>query len=182
MYKNWADIEKAQTRTGELVEEGWPDEDAREAYFKKRDAYYVNLHSDEIYRTMPGAKFPDTPSTEPMIIYFQKQHLAFPEDGSTKEVQALRKEFQESVIHKNPMIKAYYNLRHGWGADNREVIDIFVLESLADVEKYGEENGKLIDAHWPDEEKRKEFFKSYNKYFTGWHGDFIYQNVPELSK
>ena len=48
-------------------------------------------------------------------------------------------------------------------------------------EKSAEETKRLVNEHWPDEEKRKEFFKGYSKIFDG-HGDYLYTNVPELAK
>jgi len=47
--KSFADVEKAQSRNFELVEEAWPDEEERQNYF---EAYikYFGKHSDEIYQ------------------------------------------------------------------------------------------------------------------------------------
>jgi hypothetical protein len=184
-YGSWEAINDAGARTEELVEAAWPDEAARDAFFKKKDSYYVNIHSDEIYATLPNTKpfvADSTNSDKSMIIYIQKEHLAFPEDGSNEEIAALAKEFAEAVEHKNSNIKGYYTYRHRWGSDNREVIRARVFESLEDLAASNAKTQELIEAHWPDEAARDAFFEKYDKYFTGWHGDFIYRNVPELVK
>jgi hypothetical protein len=181
-YSSWENIEKAQARTAELEKLAWPDEAAREAFLKKQSAYYSHMHSDEIYSTLDGAKLMAEKPTKQMIYYVRVSHLAFPEDGTTEEAQALRKEYVDNVINKNNLIKGYYPSRHAWGSDGRDFVEAFVFESLADLEKSMEENQKLVKSHWPDEAKQDAFFDKMDKYFTGWHGDYIYRHVPELSK
>ena len=56
VYRTWEDIEKSNEVTGKLIEEGWPDEDARKAFFDKQSSYYSPNHSDEIYSTLPFTK------------------------------------------------------------------------------------------------------------------------------
>ncbi len=48
-YKNFADIEKAQSRNFELIEEAIPDKEERAKYYKASSKYFGN-HSDEIYQ------------------------------------------------------------------------------------------------------------------------------------
>jgi len=181
-YRSWDDILKAQDRSDELAKEAWPNEKERDEFFKKQSAYYTHMHSDEIYSTLEGAKMPAEKFTEPMVYYVRKSHRAFPEDGKPEEIQALVKEYRENVIYKNPYIKAYYPNRHAWGSDGRDFVEAFVVGSLGDLESSFKENQKLIKAHWPDEKKADEFFDKMGKYYEGWHGDYIYRHVPELSK
>jgi hypothetical protein len=82
---------------------------------------------------------------------------------------------------KNKYIKGFFVHAHRWGADARDRTEVGVYNNLADIEKAFDENERLVKAHWPDEEKRKAFFKDFNKMFSG-HGDYIYTNVPKLSK
>lgn len=181
-YSSWENIVKAQERSDELAKAAWPNEKDMEAFFNKQSAYYSHMHSDEIYSTLDGAKdFTEKPS-KPMVYYVRKSHLAFPEDGTTEEIQALRKEYKENVIDKNQYLKAYYPSRHAWGSDGRDFIEAFVVESLGDLALYMEENQKLEKAHWPDDKKADEFFEKMDKYMTGFHADYIYRHVPELSK
>ena len=92
------------------------------------------------------------------------------------------KEFNDVVIQKNEFIKAYYPNYHAWGSDRREFLEAFYLSSLADIQASFDRNTELINENWSDETERQEFFDKLGKYFTGKHGDFIYNNVPELVK
>lgn len=182
VYTSWENIEKAAARNNELAKEAWPDEAARDAFFQKQGKYYSNMHSDEIYNSVKGGKFMEEKPAESMVFYVRKSHFAFPEDGKTEDLVAMMDEYNANVIAKNDFIKAYYPHRHYWGSDSRDFIEAFVVESLADVENALDKNGELTKEHWPDDEKRKEFFTKMGKYFTGWHGDYLYTHVPELSK
>lgn len=182
VYSLWDNIDKAADRTGELIEEAWPNEDERKAFFKKQGKYYSNMHSDEIYSSVKGVKFIEEKPTESMVYYVRVSHLAFPEDGKTEDIKDMMDEYTTNVIHKNEFIKGYFPSRHYWGADSRDFVEAFVVESLGDIEKALDKNGELSKAYWPDDDKRKEFFTKMGKYFTGWHGDYIYSHVPELSK
>jgi len=182
-YKSWEDVDKASKRNAELAKEAWPNDATRQAFFDKQSAYYSNMHSDEIYSTLPLAKFSEDKPTEPMVCYIRTTHRAWPKDGKTEEIQALRKEYVENVIHKNDLVKAYYPMRHLYGADSRQLVEVFVLSSLADLETTNKtKNEELVKAHWPDEAKEKAFFDAYDKYREPWHGDMIYTSVPELNK
>jgi len=180
-YSSWDNIDKASQRNNELAKEAWPDEAKREEYFKKRNAYYADTHSDEIYVPIAGAKML-APSDKEMIWLVVKGHFAFPEDGSRKEFDTLSKEYLDNVINKNEYIKGYYQHGHAWGADRTEYVRAFVIESMGDLDKMGKRSTELFKEHWPDEAKRKEFGKKMGKYFTGKHGDYIYTSVPELTK
>ncbi|WP_242202105.1 hypothetical protein [Aestuariivivens insulae] len=182
VFASWEDIDKASDRNGELEKEAWPNEDDRKAFMKKRMAYYANEHSDEIYATMPGAKLMGAKPDKDMITYVRVNHFAFPEDGSREEFEELNKGYIDNLIMKNEYIKAYYPHVHAWGADRTEAVEAFVVESLADLDKMFERNQELSKEAWPEEEARKARGKKVGKYFTGVHGDYIYQSVHELSK
>ena len=173
VYATWEDIEKSSEVTNKLIEEGWPDEDARDAFFKKQSSYYSDDHSDEIYATMPFTKPAQSDSTEPLLYYVRRNVRGSGGKGWW--------EYFDNVTMKNSFIKGYYTHRHRWGANSKDLVEVFVYDNLGDIEKSVEERDRLINAHWPDEAKRKEFFDEYMKNFDG-HGDFIYSNVPELAK
>jgi hypothetical protein len=182
VYSDWAAIDKANDRNAELSKEAWPDEKARNAFFEKQASYYGDFHSDEIYATMSGAKNPTEALGDDMILYVRKSHFAYPDDGSGKEFNDLRMEFTNNVIHKNELIKGYWPNGHAWGADRTEFVEAFLVNSMADLDNMFEKQGELVQAHWADEEKRKEMNKNLGKYFTGVHGDYIYSMVGELVK
>ena len=181
-YDSWEAIEKASARSEALEKLAWPDEKGRKAFFEKREAFYDPMHSDEIYETFPGAKQPDFKSDKPLLYYIRKSHWAYPKDGTEKEFGELRNAYLTAVTNKNEFVKAYYPLIHGWGSNKTEFVEVFVMESLGDIEKSFARNTELDKASWSDDGKRKDFYKKYDKYFTGVHGDYIYTIVPELTK
>ena len=181
-YASWEDIDKAAKRNDELAEEAWPDEKARNAFFKKQAAYYSNFHSDEIYAPIPGAKLLPTNPTKDYIMYVRKSHFAFPEDGTMEEYKELRMAGVEKVINKNDHIKAYYPNVHAWGSDKTEFIEAFFYESLADIEKAQKKGGELWKAAWPNEKEREARGEKMSKYYTGVHGDYLYTLVSKLTK
>lgn len=56
-YPSWKAIEKTGKKNEELIKEFWKDEEKQKEYFKKKDAYYIDEHSDEIYVPIGEAKF-----------------------------------------------------------------------------------------------------------------------------
>lgn len=174
VYGSWADIEASGDKDTELINAHWPDEDARSDYFKKRNSYYDAMHSDEIMASLPFQITMMSESTEPMIFYVKKNILG---EGNGSGF----KEYFENVTSKNKYVKGYYTHRHRYGANSRDLHEVFVFENFSDIEKAFDEDSRLVKEHWADEEKRKEFFEEYGKIFAG-HGDAIYRNVPELVK
>lgn len=182
IYENWDAIEKAGEKEDELVKAAWPDEKARKAFFDKRNLYYDGHHSDEIYSTMPGAKLRKGSFDKDMIFYLRVSHFAFPKDGTNKEFAELEKQFFDAVTSKNDLVKAYYPSRHAWGADNTQFNEVYVVDSLADLENALNKNRDLFKAAWGDEAKRKAYNDKSDKYFNGKHSDYIYKSVHELTK
>lgn len=178
VYKSWDDIEKSNDINAKLIQEAWPDEAKRNAFFERRNSYYTADHSDEIYQTMQYVIRPDLPKDKSMIYYVRRSDLAMDGQGSAKHF----KEYFDKVISKNKIAKGYYSHRHLWGSNAREFIEAMVFENLGEIEDYFDKNNELVQQAWPNEDDRKAFFKEYNKLFTGKHGDYIYRNVPELIK
>lgn len=181
LYANWEDVELADARSGELAREAWPDSLERRAIFAEQNSYYASMHSDEIYTVLDGAKFLDEQPTEPLIYYVRISQTASPADAVPGEFKELRMEYVENIIHKNDYVKAYYVYRHMWGADSRDFVEVFVFNSLADIEPYFDKNQELLDAKWSEEEQ-KAIGERSSKYWTGFHADYIYRNTPELTK
>lgn len=181
-FESWKAIEEAEARSEELFIEGWPDEDERKAFFKKRNAYYTNFHSDEIYSTIAHAKPYDGDTAE--ILLVKTSHFIFPEYALTTgtEFMVTFKEYAENVLHKNEFIEGYYPIAHFWGADNTQFLEFYIVNSMADLDKLYEKNDELLDAHWSTDEAKEKMAAWRNKYYTGIHGDALYTLVPELSK
>jgi hypothetical protein len=182
MYRSWADIENAGNRNDELEKAAWPNEKERNAFFEKKAAYYANHHSDEIIQSYPVAKNRKEVFSKPMLYYVRKNHFSFPKDGTEKEFKEMMTKFRDDLIDKNEFVKAYYPNVHAWGADKTEFTEVFVVESLGDLQKMFDKDDELIKSVWPDESQGKEYMKKFDRYFTGVHGDYIYQSVPELTK
>jgi len=181
-YATWDAIEKASDKDDELIKLAWPDEKARASFFEKRANYYAHNHSDEIYHTFAGAKLPKSNFDKPMLYYVRKSTFAYPKDGSMKEFTELRKKYLDAVVFKNDFVKAYYPNVHAWGANKTDFTEVFVVETLCDIEKALDKNQELFKATWTDSAKREEYNMKMGKYFTGAHGDYIFRSVPELTK
>lgn len=173
VYKTWDDIEKASQITGKLIDEAWPDIEERANFIKKQNSHYEDQHSDEIYVSLPYTKKLETTSKKPLIYYIKRNELG---DGGSGF-----KEYFENITMKNSFIKGYNTHRHKWGSNSKDVIEMFAFDNFADIEKSFDENDRLINEYWSDEQERKAFFKEYDKLFTG-HGDYIYKSAPELRK
>jgi hypothetical protein len=100
---------------------------------------------------------------------------AFPENGSMAEFDSLTQQFQTKVWDKNPLVISHKTIRHWWGNNNRDVIDITEVKTWEDIPKAMQKNDELFMAAWSTKEARESFNKAYDKYFTGKHSDEIYQ-------
>jgi hypothetical protein len=176
VFKTWEDIEKSDAVTDDLIKKAWPDEKERTAFFEKYNSYYSPMHSDEIYSSVLTAKEFKATTKEPMIVYVRKSQMSMTGQGKGM------KEYNEKITMNNPYIKGYYPNRHAWGSDSQDFLEAFYYDSLADLEKSYDKDNELIKAAWPKEEERKAFFDDLDKIFTGIHGDYIYHNMPTLSK
>lgn len=181
-YASWDGMDKATARNAELEKAAWPDKANRDALAKERASYYIDMHSDEIYAPIPGGKPMMSKPTSDMVVYVRVTKMAYPDEGSQAEFSEMFTEFAQTTIHKNDRIKGYYPSVHAWGSDRRDMIEAFYIESTDDLDNLNDGNTDLIKAHWPDETAREAFFKKYNTYFTGEHGDYIYTYLVELSK
>ncbi len=181
-FKSWEDMGKFAARNQELAKEAWPDQAERDAFFEKRNAYYANYHSDEIYSTLPNVLPIAADNNKALITYLRKSQLAFPENGSQEEFLSMHKQYVNNVLAKNNLLAGYYPNAHAWGSDNREFIEAFFVNDMKDLDAMLDKNGELFRAHWDTDEKRKAFNEKMGKYFTGVHGDYVYSLVPELSK
>lgn len=178
VYKTWEDIEKASTISDDLAKKGWPDEKVRTAFFDKQMSFYTPIHSDEIYTSIAsiGEKEFKATTKEPMIVYIRKSQLSL--SGKGKGM----KEYNEKVTLKDPYIKGYYAFRHAWGSDNRDFMEAIFYDSFSDIEKSNQKQDELVKTAWPNEADNKAFFDQLKLSFTGIHGDYIYHNLPGVSK
>lgn len=92
------------------------------------------------------------------------------------------KEYNEKVTLKDPYIQGYYPFRHSWGADSRDFMEAVFYNSFSDIEKSNVKREELEKDAWPKEADSKAFFDNLKLAFTGIHGDYIYHNLPGVSK
>ena len=102
---------------------------------------------------------------------------AFPENGSVAEFDSLTHLFNTKVWDKNPYVVSHMTVRHWWGNNNRDVIEITVIKTWEDILKAMQKNDELFMEAWSTKEARDDFNKAYDKYFTGKHSDEIYQEA-----
>jgi len=184
VYPSWSAIEEAAKKNEELEIEAWPDKVVRKAFLKSRRTFYSSEHSDEIYVTIPGAKSLEE-NDLPLIYYVRTSYFAFPEDSDgafNEEFMGMFNEYNKAVTHKNDYYKGYFPQVHFYGADRTEFVEVFVTETLAELERGIANQGKLFRAHWEGDDRQKEYNSVMDKYLTGVHGDRIYSSVPELNK
>ena len=180
-YKSWEDIEKAGDRNNELARAAWPDSVKRQAFFTRQNSFYTRQHADEIMSILPYQKWL-APDTNRYVFYIRTGRRGYPKDGNNAEFRTSMTEVLENLIKKNDLVKRYLIAGHMYGADSRQIMELMTFNSLSDLEKSFEKDEELAKAHWPDEAKRKAFFDGFDKYFSPWHSDAIYHNVPGLRK
>jgi len=182
VFKTWDDIEFVNSLRETLIENAWPNEAERNAFFEKQNSFYTNYHSDEIYITSSLSKKMSIEEKSsihnPMVYYMDTNILS---DYDNREAYKLYEDYLREVIYKNSYIKAYHPYRHYWGDDSREFIEIYVVNSLSNLEKALDMNKTLFELFMPDQTKRKGFIRSFKKAVSG-HKNDIYKNVPSLSK
>lgn len=103
---------------------------------------------------------------------------AFPDDGSARELDSLAALVTDKTFGSdNEYVVSCKIIRHWWGHDNRDFIQITEVKSWEDVTKANQRSNELFMAAWPTKEEREAFNNAYGKYFTGKHSDEIYSEV-----
>lgn len=110
-------------------------------------------------------------------VIIQNLERAFPENGTIAEFDSLTNLYNTMVWNKNPYVISHKTIRHWWGNDNRDVIEITEVKTWEDIPKAMAKNEELFMEAWSTKEARDDFNKAYDKYFTGKHSDEIYQEV-----
>lgn len=182
VFNSWEDIHYVNQVRDSIIEKAWPNENERALFFEKQNSFYSNYHSDEIYLSSNWLKnisgSDKNSNKNPLVYYIDTNILA---DNDNEASYDLYTQYVNEVINKNPFIKAYLTHRHYWGADSREFVEVFVVESLTDLEKALNKNMELLKLHEPDEVKRENFLNTFQLAVAG-HKEGVYVNVPSLSK
>ena len=103
---------------------------------------------------------------------------AFPDNGTNRELDSLAVLVDNITYGKdNEYVISHKAVRHFWGHDSRDFVEIIELKSFDDIEKAFEKANELFRKEFTTKEARDAFNKAYSKYFTGKHSDEIYSEV-----
>ena len=102
---------------------------------------------------------------------------AFPDNGSADELDSLSTLYMDNIYGDNEYVVSYKTVRHWWGHDNRDFIQIVEVKSWDDVLKANEKANELFIKVWSTQQEQDAFNEAFNKYFTGKHSDEIYREV-----
>ena len=103
---------------------------------------------------------------------------AFSKDGSIREMDSLAVLLLDKTFGKdNEYVVSSKIMRHWWGHDNRDFIQVIEVKSWDDVVKANQRSGELFEKAWPTKAERDAINKAFGKYFTGQHSDEIYSEV-----
>ncbi len=180
VINSWEDIMTINEMRVTLIEEAWPDEEERKAFFEKQNSFYKSKHADEIFLTSDFSKkfIPESGQNVPLTFMVKTNILADTEDDDSYDNY---KRYIEEVIQKNDKILGYYPFSHFWGDDSREFIEMLVFDSFTDVELSQYESNALIAKIIPEEEDRRQFLTSLFSAIESQETMF-YRNIPSLSK
>ena len=129
--------------------------------------FFVSMNSSLLAQSAQGNVF--------VVTNFER---AFPDNGSARELDSLTTLYIDKCFGAdNQYVVSCKVLRHWWGHDNRDFIQIVEVKSWDDVTKANEKANELFMKAWSTKEARKEFNDANNKYFTGKHSDEIYREV-----
>lgn len=102
----------------------------------------------------------------------------FTDNGSNRELDSLATLYMDTCFGSaNEYVVSYKILRHWWGHNNRDFIQVVEVKTWDDVTKANQRSGELFEKAWPTEAAQDAFNDAYNKYFTGKHSDEIYSEV-----
>ena len=177
---SWEDIMTINEMREALVQEAWPDEEERKAFFEKQNSFYQSKHSDEIFLTSEFSKdlIRESGQNRPYVFMIRNNILSDTEDEDSYENY---KKYFEEVVLKNNKVQGYYPFSHFWGDDSREFVEIFVFDTFSDVEDSQYESNALLSKIVPEEEDRRNFLSSLFSAIES-QETLFYRNIPSLSK
>jgi len=127
---------------------------------------FVSMNSSSFAQSAQGNVF--------VMTNFER---AFPDDGSARELDSLTQISMDNLYKDNEYVESYKVIRHWWGHDNRDFIQLIEVKSWDDVTKANDRTNELFLKAMPNKADRDKFNKAYGKYFTGHHSDEIYREV-----
>lgn len=98
-------------------------------------------------------------------------------DGSVKDYSEKAEEYYTKTNRADKNLISQMVLGHRWSGASKDLVHISEWKSVADADASQRGAGDVRRKAWPNDDKRKEFFTAYNKYYTGKHTDL---GVKEL--
>jgi hypothetical protein len=112
------------------------------------------------------------------VVVMTNFERAFPDEGSANELDSLATLYIDKCYGSdNQYVVSSRAVRHWWGHNNRDFIQIMEVKTWEDVIKAEQRANELFEKAWSTKEARENFNKAYSKYFTGKHSDEIYREV-----
>lgn len=100
------------------------------------------------------------------------------ENFSMDDWKAMEKAYMDNVTKKNEYIVSASFLMHLYTESNSDLLYVQSYKTWADIEKAQKRNGELEAEAWPNEEERNNYFKDRDNYYSAYHSDEIYANMP----
>jgi hypothetical protein len=97
------------------------------------------------------------------------------------EGATILKEYFTKVTMKNEYVIHQWSMVHFFTEDSREFVTITEFANWNDIAKAGDRDVELERQAWPDAQKRQDFMKKMDSYFT-YHKDAIYNSLSDLTK
>lgn len=116
------------------------------------------------------------------VVNVQFLKLKYSENGTPAKRDSLVAIYNDNVVKKNEHILSHREYYHFFTANNYDYMVIEEYKDLAGMEASFLRTTELEKMAWPDEKKRKEFFKNLDVYFEQWHGDALYHTNHRLDK
>lgn len=113
-----------------------------------------------------------------VMTWYQATNL---DSAARADRNTLLKEYFTKVTMKNEFVLHQWSMNHFFTDDSREFIIISEYANWGDIEKAHDRDNELEKQAWPDAQKRNDFMKKMESYFTG-HKDAIYSGLPNLVK
>ncbi len=111
------------------------------------------------------------------VVVMTNFERAFPDDGTGRELDSLAQVMMDNSYKNNPYVISYGVVRHFWGHNSRDFIQMITVKSFEDINKAEQAGNDEFMKAMPNKADRQAFSKAFNKYFTGKHSDEIYSEV-----
>jgi hypothetical protein len=92
-------------------------------------------------------------------------------DGTRKDWLERAEEYYTKMNRLDKNLVSFKYLTHRWSGASKDILHLAEWKSIADADASQMGAADMRKKAWPNDEKRKEFFGAYRKYYTGKHTD-----------